>query len=130
LEPGELMSDATPPSPKPALAQPQTVTDSLGRTLTLKKLDALAELDLIEAAGGTNSDNRRWMVMATLAACVAAIDGTPAQPLASREAIRAHVKLVGSEGLDAVMASLTPDETVAASDDTVAATAKNSPGTP
>ena len=120
------MSDTTQTTPKPAAAIPETVTDSLGRVLTIKRLDALAELDLVEAAGA-NAENRRWMMMSTLAACVTEIDGIPQPSVSNRNAIRARVKAVGSEGVAAVMQALAPDELAAGAPDEAetAATAKN-----
>ena len=81
------MSETTAPRVMPAVALAKTVTDSLGRVLTIRKLDALAELDLIEAAG-TNADNRPWMTRATLAACVTDIHGIPSAMPTTRLAIR------------------------------------------
>lgn len=111
----------------PAVATPETVTDSLGRVLTIRKLDALAELDLIEAAGA-NADNRAWMTRATLAACVSDIDGVPRVFPHDRLAIRAQVKRVGAEGIQAVISKLAPQEQEAAEQalpDDTAAVAKN-----
>lgn len=105
--------------PAPAAPTSETVTDSLGRVLTITRLDALSELDLVEAVGGVNAENRRYMVIATIAACVRAIDGVPTQPLHTRESVRSLVRLVGSEGIAAVMAKLTPDELATAEPDLV-----------
>jgi hypothetical protein len=80
---------------------PLEVTDSLGRKLKVQKLDILKELDLIEAAGKA-ADNNRWMMLATLAACVIEVDGVPIPPPTTREKIRAQVARVRAEGIDAV----------------------------
>ena len=119
------MSDTTrPPKPKPAAGEAITVTDSLGRELRMRKLDALAELDLIEAAGGTLAENRRWMVMATLAFCVTDIDGVPLPRANDRLTLRGMVKEVGNEGIQAVIAALAPEQAeIVAGDDL--ATSKN-----
>jgi hypothetical protein len=115
------------PRAKPAVAVPETVTDSLGRVLTIRKLDALAELDLIEAAG-TNADNRAWMTRATLATCVSDIDGIPRVFPTTRLAIRVQVKWVGAEGIQAVISKLAPEEQETVEQnlpDATAAVAKN-----
>jgi len=122
------MSETTEPTRRtPAVSVMTTITDSLGRTLEVKKLDALAELDLIEAAGGQNSENSRWMMMATFAACVITIDGAPYIFPRTREDIRKHMRRVGSEGIQAVIEWLRPDaqDVAAPADAEVAATAKN-----
>ena len=121
------MSETQTTAKSPAAPVPETVTDSLGRVLTIRKLDALAELDLIEAAAA-NADNRAWMSRATLAACVIDIDGVPRPFPATRIDIRSQVKLVGAEGIQAVIGKLAPEEQKAAEQglsDVVAATAKN-----
>ncbi len=54
------MSETTEPTRRaPAVSVSTTITDSISRTLEVKKLDALAELDLIEAAGVLTTNNRR-----------------------------------------------------------------------
>ena len=54
------MSETTEaPRRQPAVSVMTTITDSISRTLEVKKLDALAELDLIEAAGVLTTNNRR-----------------------------------------------------------------------
>lgn len=123
------MSETETPAPRvmPAVAVPEMVTDSLGRVLTIQKLDALAELDLIEAAG-LNADNRAWMTRATLAACVKRIDGIPVKPQSNRNDLRNQVKLVGAEGVQAVISKLAPEEQEVAEQnlpDATAAVAKN-----
>ena len=117
------MSETT--TAKPAAGELLHVKDSLGRTLGMRKLDAMAELDLIEAAGGKNADNRQWMVRATLAACVTDIDGTPLPAVSDRNSIRARVKMVGAEGIAAVIEALAPEQAGVVADNDAAATAKN-----
>lgn len=122
------MSDLseTPSRPNPAIPPPEQVTDPLGRVLKVQRLDALRELDLIEAAGGQNADNRRWMMMVTLACYVTHIDGRPLPWPNDRKQIREHVQRVGSEGIGAVMDWLAPDEKAPDADEAeLAATAKN-----
>jgi hypothetical protein len=119
------MSETIAPS-RPAPLPVMEVTDSLGRKLRIQKLDILKELDLIEGAGKA-STNDRWMMFATLAACVTAIDGVPCIAPSTRELIRAQVQRVGGEGIAAVADALNetiPNEAAPGSaDDTD--TAKN-----
>ena len=124
------MSETTEaPRRQPAVSVMTTITDSLGRSLEVRKLDALAELDLIEAAGGQNAENARWMMMATFAACVITIDGVPLISPRNRDDIRKHMRRVGSEGIQAVIEWLRPDaqdvEAPADAEVAAAAAAKN-----
>lgn len=97
------MSD---PIPNPAASSGEiTVTDSTGRVLVVKPLDALGQLDLFEAAG-ENSGNHVWLGMAMLACSVQSIDGTPIPMPNSRQTIRGAVKRLGDAGLAAVRQAL------------------------
>lgn len=86
------------------------VTDADGRTLGWRKLDALEEFDLSEVAGGANVTNAKWMLFATLAFCCREIDGQPVSRLATRDQIRARVKLLGAVGIDALYNAMVPPE--------------------
>lgn len=86
----------------------QTVTDDKGRVLVIREVSALEEMDLLEAAGESASSNRRWMVNATLYACVRAIDGVPRPFPTTRKMIRAHIEVVGGAGISAVVKLLSP----------------------
>ena len=119
--------------PPPVYKYPGAVTvqDDKGRTLEICALDILDELDLIEAAGADLASNARWMMIATFAACVRAIDGVPSIPATNRRSIRERVKRVGPEGLRAAVKALSPEdvpEGAAAVIDTLDV-AKNSAGT-
>lgn len=96
----------------PAPNAPTIVVDADGRKLEVKKLDILEELDLIEVAGEA-SENRRWMMLTTLACCVRSINGVPILYPKTKKALRDHVAKVGPVGIAAVVdlyrAELPPD---------------------
>lgn len=87
---------------------PITVTDSLGRTLTVRELSALEELDLVEAAGAL-SDNPRWMNTVRIACSVRDINGTPMAFPKVKEHCRKAVDRVDGPGLTAAVKALYPD---------------------
>src|SRR5689334_13918959 len=85
LNPAELMATASASAaqaaPSPVLADAakygwEVVSDSNGRQLAVKKLDALEEFDLCEVAAD-KSGNSRSVMMMSLYAMVRAIDGEP-----------------------------------------------------
>ena len=87
-----------------------TIRDDKGRMLEVRALDIVEELDLIEAAGADNSGNARWMMIATFAACVRAIDGRPVPFPTTRRFIRDQVGRVGPHGVRAVVKALSPED--------------------
>ncbi len=95
---------AARPSAKPV----HNATDELGRALTVQELSFREEMNLAEAAG-PSGEIRRWMVSATLAACVRAVDGVPCPFPSNRKMILAQADLVGSEGIKAVVEVLAPE---------------------
>lgn len=97
------------------------VTDDKGRTLEVRALDILDELDLIEAAGGENANNSRWMMLVTFAACVRRVDTLPRIPMTQKRAIRAWVERVGPSGMRAAVKALAPEDVPDGADDLIAA---------
>lgn len=98
------MSDIaeTPDAPEPvAKAMPESVTDSRGRVLTLRKMGALEKLRLFKACG-VHASNEPYLGTAMLAFYVSAIDGTPAPVPTNDGQIEARVAKLGDEGLEAV----------------------------
>ena len=92
---------------------PKTVTDASGRRYGIRVLTPGEMLDLLEAAGDTNSTNPGWMRMALAVASVASIDDVPMPPLASKRDIRAAADQIGNAGLVALQTALmggTPEE--------------------
>ena len=91
-----------------ALSIDQTVTDDKGRALVIREVSALEEMDLLEAAGEAASSNRRWMVNATLYACIRSIDGVPRPFPTTRKMMRQHIEACGGAGIGAVVKALSP----------------------
>lgn len=86
-------------------AQPFSVTDSLGRVITLKKPGILAQFDLIEALGEL-AKNDVYRVMCIPAIYVMSIDGNPAPPPTNKAQMRALISRLGEEGFEAIRAGI------------------------
>lgn len=86
-----------------------TVTDSDGRRLDLRVLNALDKLRLFKAAGPALSRNEPWLGMALLACSVSAIDDVPVPMPADERGIEALVQRLGDAGLAAVAGALAPE---------------------
>jgi hypothetical protein len=91
-----------------AVQQPQTIQDSQGRALTLRRLTALDRLRLFKAAGPQLAQNHLWLGMATLACSVSAIDDIPIPPPTNEPQIEALVARLGDPGLAAIAEALSP----------------------
>ena len=106
-----------------------TRKDSRGRTLTIKQLSLLEEMDLLAVAGADNARNSRWMLYATMAACVRSIDGSPLDPLLKPALLRSRVQQVGAEGVrvvsDIINEERPPEDDDQADANDVATIAKN-----
>lgn len=87
----------------------QTVTDSEGRSLTIRRLGALDKLRLFKAAGPVLAQNHLWLGMATLACSVSAIDDIPIPPPVSEGQIEGLVSRLGDSGITAVAQALVPE---------------------
>jgi hypothetical protein len=83
-----------------------TVTDRLGRRLTLRRMTSLDKLRLFKAAGPTLAHNQPWLGMAMLACSVSEIDNVPAPPPANEQQIEAMVARLGDLGIAAVAEAL------------------------
>jgi hypothetical protein len=81
------------------------VTTSDGRVVTLKMPNINAEFDLIEALGDS-AGNATFMNMNMPLIFVAAIDGEPIAPPATRAELRALRTRLDRPGLEAVMTGL------------------------
>lgn len=88
--------------------QSTTAVDAKGRKLEMRRLDALEQFDIMEAAGA-NSTNAPWLGTAIIAACVRSIDDVPVPFPTSRVHIRALVGRLGTEGAAAVQTNLFPN---------------------
>ena len=87
-----------------------TRTDSKGRVLVVRQLNLREEMDLLSVAGPDDAMNRRWMMYATMVACVRSIDGAPIPMAAKRTALLNNIDRIGAEGV-AVVASILAAET-------------------
>ena len=86
------------------------VRDSMGRTLTMRRISALDRLRLLKAAGPDLSQNDAWLNMAGLALSVVELDGIPrAMPINERQ-IEAAISELGDSGLQAVADALSASE--------------------
>ena len=98
IDPSDTPSEAIIKAAKKVV----TVTDSLGRELKVKKLGAMAKLDLARIVGAEGAKNEHVMGPCALAFSVTEIDGDPVLPPASYNELRVLVGRLDDEGLDAV----------------------------
>jgi hypothetical protein len=84
--------------------------DSLGRTLTIRRIHALDRLRLLKLAGPELSQNDAWLNMAALALSVTEIDGIPRAPPVTERHIEATVSELGDFGLQAAAEALSEDD--------------------
>ena len=82
------------------------VKDTLGRTLTIRQIQALDRLRLLKAAGAELSQNDAWLNVAALAISVIEIDGTPRAAPVNERQIEMAVSELGDAGLEAVAKAL------------------------
>ncbi|CAH2606143.1 protein of unknown function (plasmid) [Rhodovastum atsumiense] len=81
----------------------EVITDAKGRKLTLRPINALAQLRLFKAMGPEGSDNPKYCLMAECAAMVADIDGVP-NPLPRTEGeLERAIDALDTPGVAAVM---------------------------
>ena len=101
------ISKATPPAATPSqqiLAKAQdsiVVVDARGRQITLRKPGVLGQFRLVEALGKT-AENIVYLNMALPIIFVAAIDGEPVIPPATKLEIEALLQRLDEDGLEAV----------------------------
>jgi hypothetical protein len=92
-----------------SVLQTQTVQDSEGRRIAIRRLTALDKLRLFKAAGPTLAQNHLWLGMATLAASVSAIDDIPVPPPTNEAQIEALVARLGDPGIAAIAEAIAPE---------------------
>ncbi|WP_430229383.1 hypothetical protein [Paraburkholderia tropica] len=99
--------ESMPPSEQVVRAANEefSTTDSLGRTIVLKKPGVLAQFDLIEALGDL-AKNDVYRVMCIPAIYVVSIDGTVAPPPSNRQQMRALISRLGEEGFEAIRSAI------------------------
>ena len=98
-----------------------TVTDGLGRRLTLRRMTSLDKLRLFKAAGSVLAQNQLWLGMAMLACSVAEIDNVPIPPPTNEQQIESMVARLGDLGIAAVAEALSGQLEVAQPDAMAAA---------
>ena len=87
-------------------SQTLQATDSHGRVLTIRRINALDRLRLLKAAGPDLAQNDPWLNMAILAFSVLEINGTPRVTPATERQIEAIVSELGDSGLQTVADAL------------------------
>jgi hypothetical protein len=83
-----------------------SVTDTLGRRLTLRRMTSLDKLRLFKAAGPTLAQNQPWLGMALLACSVAEIDNVPVPYPTNEQQIESMVARLGDLGIAAIAEAL------------------------
>ena len=89
-----------------AAAAAPSVTDRLGRRLTLRRMTSLDKLRLFKSAGPVLSQNQPWLGMAMLACSVAEIDNVPVPAPTNEQQIESMVARLGDLGIAAVAEAL------------------------
>jgi hypothetical protein len=93
-----------------AACQTLQVRDQLGRTLTVRRINALDRLRLLKLAGPDLSQNDAWLNMAALALSVTEINGTPRATPVNERHIEAAISELGDAGLQAAAEALSEDD--------------------
>jgi len=89
-----------------AAAATETVTDSDGHRLTIRRLTALDRLRMFKAAGPLLAQNPPWLGMALIACSVIAIDDVPVPSPTTEVQIESMVGRLGDAGIAAVAEAL------------------------
>lgn len=89
-----------------AARQDISTTDAAGRTLSVRRLDALDRLRLFKTLGPSLSLNTAYLGMALIAVAVASIDGVPIPPPVTEEQLESLVRRLGDDGIAAVADAL------------------------
>jgi|ERR1700678_1714724 hypothetical protein len=95
-----------------AAVQLETVSDDLGRRLTVRRLTALDRLRLFKAVGAELAQNLPYFGMAALAASVIEIDCVPVPPPMTEAQLEGLVQRLGDEGIEAVARAFEVSEPV------------------
>lgn len=96
-----------PDSPSQALIKEAikeaSIVDKVGRRLTLRKPDVLAQYRLVKIVGGETAKNEVYMGMIMPIIFLAEIDGDPVFFPRTEGELEANIVRLGEEGLEAVM---------------------------
>lgn len=85
-----------------AAASSVTVTDSLGRSILVRRPLLSDQLDLMVVVGPEASKNDMYMAMMNVLLHVQSIDDDPILPLTTKKAVDEMVNKLGNEGVEAV----------------------------
>jgi hypothetical protein len=85
-----------------AANQPHTRTDASGRTIGIRKMQALDRLKMFEVVGPDNAKNEPYLGYAALAFHVASIDGDPVNRPSNKLQLEALIQRLGDDGMNAV----------------------------
>jgi hypothetical protein len=88
------------------------VLDSLGRKLSVRRINALDRLRLLKAAGPELSDNDAWLNMAALAISVVEMNGIPFPTPTNERQVESSVSALGDQGLQAVADALGQEDNI------------------
>lgn len=78
------------------------VQDKSGRTIRIRRFNALLKLDFAEVMGSDRMKNEGLVAPAILAFCVSAIDGDPVAQPSSYQELRALVARLDEVGIQAI----------------------------
>lgn len=89
----------------------ETVRDSGGRTIELRRLGVVEQLRLFKILGPELSENRAYVGLARIAAAVSAVDGVPVPFPAGEAGVEAVLERLGEAGVEAASAAMTGPDT-------------------
>jgi hypothetical protein len=102
----------------------ETVTDELGRSITVKKLSPFDRMQLNKAVGAENSANQNYMVYAAVAFSVKDLDGEAVITPRTEREVELIVQRLGEEGFEAAATALGSMYVTAGSEDILEAAKK------
>ncbi|EPS1221698.1 hypothetical protein ACVBR5_000929 [Burkholderia cenocepacia] len=82
------------------------ITDARGRAIALRKPGVLAQYAIIDAVGGESARNAVYMSMVLPLIYVASIDGEGVSTPNTKLEVKALIKRLDEEGIEAVMAAV------------------------
>ena len=85
-----------------AANQLQTKTDAGGRTIGIRRMQALDRLKMFEVVGAENAKNEAYLGYAALAFHVCSIDGEAVSRPSNKIQLEALIQRLGDDGLNAV----------------------------
>ena len=83
-----------------------TVTDSLGRSILVRRPLLSDQLDLMVVVGSEAAKNEMYMAMMNVLLHVLAIDDDPTLPLTTKKTVDEMINKLGNEGVEAVTGAI------------------------